>query len=120
MEPVPVDGTAARGKFVVTYESIIPNLSALRGYEPLLAHFWKDGLFGDRGRRYFRLVHRGEASPEDVDTAMTLGTNYPRGPIAWGREIGYPVVADQLAALERAYPGGRYRPSPALAGGGAR
>ena len=61
------------------------------------------------------LVHRGEASAEDVDTAMRLGTNYPRGPIAWGAEIGYAVVADQLRALDRAVPGGRYRPSPALA-----
>jgi 3-hydroxybutyryl-CoA dehydrogenase len=65
------------------------------------------------------LVRRGEATPEDVDTAMTLGTNYPRGPIAWGRDIGYAVVAEQLAALDRAFPGGRYRPSPALAEGGA-
>jgi len=63
------------------------------------------------------LVHRGEATAADVDTAMTLGTNYPRGPIAWGRDIGYAVVAEQLAALDRAFPGGRYRPSPALAAG---
>jgi 3-hydroxybutyryl-CoA dehydrogenase len=60
------------------------------------------------------LVHRGEASAADVDTAMRLGTNYPRGPIEWGAEIGYAVVADQLAALDRAFPGGRYRPSPGL------
>ena len=65
------------------------------------------------------LVRRGEATAEDVDTAMTLGTNYPRGPIAWGRDIGYAVVAEQLAALDLAFPGGRYRPSPALAEGGA-
>jgi 3-hydroxybutyryl-CoA dehydrogenase len=65
------------------------------------------------------LVHRGEAGADDVDTAMTLGTNYPKGPIAWGREIGYAVVADQLAALDRAFPGGRYRPSPALSAGAA-
>ena len=65
------------------------------------------------------LVRRGEASPQDVDTAMTLGTNYPRGPIAWGREIGYAVVADQLAALDRAFPGGRHRPSAALLDEGA-
>ncbi|HEX5525382.1 MAG TPA: 3-hydroxyacyl-CoA dehydrogenase NAD-binding domain-containing protein [Pedococcus sp.] len=65
------------------------------------------------------LVRRGEATAEDVDTAMTLGTNYPRGPIAWGRDIGYAVVAEQLAALDRAFPGGRYRPSPALAEGDA-
>jgi 3-hydroxybutyryl-CoA dehydrogenase len=60
------------------------------------------------------LVHRGEASPADVDTAMRLGTNYPRGPLEWGAEIGYAVVADQLAALDQAFPGGRYRPSPGL------
>jgi 3-hydroxybutyryl-CoA dehydrogenase len=60
------------------------------------------------------LVHRGEASPEDVDTAMRLGTNYPRGPVEWGAQIGFEVVADQLTALDRAFPGGRYRPSPAL------
>ena len=70
------------------------------------------------------LVARGEATADDVDTAMTLGTNYPKGPLTWGREIGYAVVADQLAALDRAFPGGRYRPSPALtadstSGGGA-
>jgi 3-hydroxybutyryl-CoA dehydrogenase len=28
------------------------------------------------------------ATPEDIDEAMQLGTNYPAGPIAWGREIG--------------------------------
>jgi 3-hydroxybutyryl-CoA dehydrogenase len=60
------------------------------------------------------LVHRGEASATDVDTAMRLGTNYPRGPIEWGAQIGFEVVADQLATLDRAFPGGRYRPSPAL------
>lgn len=60
------------------------------------------------------LVARGEASAKDVDTAMVLGTNYPLGPIAWGDEIGLDVVRQQLAALDRAYPGGRYRPSPAL------
>ena len=61
------------------------------------------------------LVHRGEATAEDVDTAMQLGTNYPKGPILWGAEIGYAVVAEQLAALDRAFPSGRYRPSPGLA-----
>jgi 3-hydroxybutyryl-CoA dehydrogenase len=63
------------------------------------------------------LVARGEASPDDVDTAMRLGTRYPKGPLAWGREIGFDVVARQLAELDEAYPGGRYRPSPALTDG---
>ncbi|KNX39054.1 3-hydroxyacyl-CoA dehydrogenase NAD-binding domain-containing protein [Luteipulveratus halotolerans] len=60
------------------------------------------------------LVARGEATADDVDTAMRLGTNYPKGPFEWAREIGRETVAEQLAELDRAYPGGRYRPSPAL------
>ena len=63
------------------------------------------------------LVHRGEASAADVDIAMRLGTRYPKGPIAWGREIGFDVVARQVAELDAAFPGGRYRPSPALTDG---
>jgi asparagine synthase (glutamine-hydrolysing) len=62
-----IDGTADRGRFVVTYESIIPNLSALRGYQPLLEHFWKEGLFGPRDRRYFRLVNRAEGLRDVID-----------------------------------------------------
>lgn len=60
------------------------------------------------------LVARGEASAEDVDRAMILGTRYPKGPIAWGREVGYAVIRRQLEQLDQAFPGGRYRPSPAL------
>jgi 3-hydroxybutyryl-CoA dehydrogenase len=60
------------------------------------------------------LVARGEASAQDVDLAMELGTNYPKGPIAWGAEIGFDVVAAQLRQLDAAFPGGRYRLSPAL------
>lgn len=63
------------------------------------------------------LVARGEASAADVDTAMRLGTNYPRGPIEWGREIGFDTVHAQLVELDAHFPGGRYRPSPALTDG---
>jgi 3-hydroxybutyryl-CoA dehydrogenase len=63
------------------------------------------------------LVHRGEATPEDVDTAMVLGTSYPKGPFAWGQELGHDQVRGILAELDDAYPGGRYRPSPALESG---
>jgi 3-hydroxybutyryl-CoA dehydrogenase len=39
------------------------------------------------------------ATPDDVDTAMRLGTNYPIGPVAWGREIGGRRVARILQRL---------------------
>lgn len=60
------------------------------------------------------LVRRGEASAEDVDTAMKLGTNYPKGPHEWLAEIGAATIVGQLEALDAAFPGGRYRASSAL------
>jgi len=39
------------------------------------------------------------ASPDDVDLAMQLGVNYPRGPIEWGREIGGARIARILQRL---------------------
>lgn len=53
-----IGGTAGDGRFVVTYESIIPNLVSLRGYEPLLQEFWRAGLFAEMDERYFRLINR--------------------------------------------------------------
>jgi asparagine synthase (glutamine-hydrolysing) len=55
-----IDGTLRSGDFIVTYESIIPNLVALQNYKPLLRHFWRDGLFDDLDSRYYRLVNRAQ------------------------------------------------------------
>ncbi len=51
-------GTQDEGRYVVTWESIMPNLSLLRQYKPMLQHLWRDGLFDDMDQRYFRLVSR--------------------------------------------------------------
>lgn len=53
-----IDGTMHNGNFIVTYESIIPNLATLRNYKPLLQEFWREGLFEQMDKRYFRLVNR--------------------------------------------------------------
>ncbi len=62
-----IDGTAHSGNFIVTYESIIPNLVALRGYKPLLREFWRDGLFDDLDKRYFRLINRASELDEEIN-----------------------------------------------------
>jgi 3-hydroxybutyryl-CoA dehydrogenase len=59
-------------------------------------------------------VYFGVASPTDVDRAMTLGVNYPKGLLAWGNEIGLAVVLERLRALQDEYAEDRYRPSPLL------
>ncbi|MBU3741133.1 MAG: 3-hydroxybutyryl-CoA dehydrogenase [Candidatus Kapabacteria bacterium] len=55
-------------------------------------------------------VMEGVASPEDIDQAMKLGTNYPKGPLAWADEIGLPYILLILDALHREYQQERYRP----------
>ena len=71
-----VEGTSRDGSFVVTYESIIPNLESLRGYKPLLQEFWRDGLFDDLDARYFRLVNRARDLGGEV-RAEALGDYSP-------------------------------------------
>jgi asparagine synthase (glutamine-hydrolysing) len=56
-----VEGTQEEQKYVVTFESILPNLRELQGYEPLLCHFLREGLFEPEDRRYFRLIDRGNS-----------------------------------------------------------
>jgi 3-hydroxybutyryl-CoA dehydrogenase len=59
-------------------------------------------------------VDSAVASAADVDTAMRLGVNYPRGPIEWGDALGWGWVVGVLDALARADDPDRYRASPAL------
>ena len=54
------------------------------------------------------------ASEQDIDTAMRLGVNYPRGPLAWARQWGIPFILRTLDSLENWYRDGHYRPSPLL------
>ncbi len=49
-----------------------------------------------------------------ADTAMRLGVNYPRGPLAWAEEIGVAVVASVLRNLASFYGEDRYRVSPLI------
>ncbi len=56
----------------------------------------------------------GTASMQDIDLGMRLGTNYPRGPLAWADAIGVDVVHRALEALHRDTGDERYRISPLL------
>lgn len=56
----------------------------------------------------------GVASPANIDTAMKLGANYPRGPLEWADSLGLDVVLAVLRALQADYGEDRYRPSPLL------
>jgi 3-hydroxybutyryl-CoA dehydrogenase len=54
----------------------------------------------------------GVATRADIDTAMRLGTNYPRGPLEWADTIGMDRCRDLLLALNREVDDGRWEPAP--------
>ena len=59
-------------------------------------------------------VLNGVAAPEDIDTAMELGTNYPLGPLRWCDRWSPAIVAGILDNLWSEYRDPRYRTSPRL------
>jgi 3-hydroxybutyryl-CoA dehydrogenase len=59
-------------------------------------------------------IGEGVGSAEDVDAGTTLGLNHPRGPVAWGREIGFDHVLAALDGLWEERREERYRAAPLL------
>lgn len=62
-----IDGNMHKGNFIVTYESIIPNLTALHNYKPMLQDLWREGLFDSMDRRYFRLINRAPLLKDEIN-----------------------------------------------------
>jgi 3-hydroxybutyryl-CoA dehydrogenase len=52
------------------------------------------------------------SSPEEIDTAMKLGTAYPYGPFEWSEKIGVQNIVTLLSKLSHREP--RYRPCELL------
>lgn len=59
-------------------------------------------------------VQEDVATPQDIDTAMKLGTNYPVGPLEWANAVGFQYVSSVLNAIEQDLREERYRVSPLL------
>lgn len=62
-----IDDTSKSGNFIVTYESIIPNLISLKNYKPMLKQFWSSGLFESMDRRYFQLINRAPDLGDEIN-----------------------------------------------------
>jgi 3-hydroxybutyryl-CoA dehydrogenase len=59
-------------------------------------------------------LYLGIASRDDIDTAMTLGVNYPKGLLKWADETGLAACVRLLDDLYHTYHEERYRCSPLL------
>ncbi|MCG2593368.1 3-hydroxyacyl-CoA dehydrogenase [Ramlibacter sp. XY19] len=58
-------------------------------------------------------------SPQDLETAVTLGLGYPLGPLAMGNRWGPTNILEVLFNMQTVYGDQRYRPSPWLRRRGA-
>ncbi|HEV2547575.1 MAG TPA: asparagine synthase (glutamine-hydrolyzing) [Stellaceae bacterium] len=97
-----LEGTIHSGNFVVTYESIIPNLQTLRDYKPLIQEFWSEGLFGPPDERYFRLINRSNTFREAVDWGMfdrdTTMQSFKA--VFWGQNVGKESYFDSMTHFD--------------------
>ncbi len=56
------------------------------------------------------MLEEGVASAGDIDLAMKLGTNFPKGPLELADSVGKYLIAEFLQIMRRAY-GDAYKPS---------
>lgn len=97
-----IEGTLHNGNYVVTYDSIIPNLETLRQYKPLISEFWADGLFDERDHRYWRLVNRANTFgqilvPGTIDQETTFEEFKS---IFWGSNVGKESYFDAMTHFD--------------------
>ncbi len=57
------------------------------------------------------IAQMGIGTPEDIDVAMRLAQNYPRGPFEWGEWLGPQRVHEMLRQMQDLTGSDRYRPS---------
>jgi len=97
-----INGTMSSGNFVVTYESIIPNLRTLEQYKPLIQEFWREGIFDERDKRYFRLVNRsnnfGDLIRWDALTAESPFSEFQN--IYWADNVGKESYFDSMTHFD--------------------
>jgi asparagine synthase (glutamine-hydrolysing) len=69
-----IEGSQEDNKYVVTFDSILPNLTELQGYQPMLRYFWEEGLFESSDQRYFRLIDRSNSVRDLVREEALVGS----------------------------------------------
>ena len=81
---------------------------------PLGAEAIRDRILATIVNEAASAVEDRTASPEAIDTAMRLGTNWPNGPLAWGEERGLAAAVATLDGLAAHASDDRYAVVPLL------
>jgi len=97
-----IDGSLKNGNFIVTYESIIPNLVALQNYKPLIREFWREGLFEPLDKRYYSLINRAPTLKKEINWEC-LGDYSPYetfSTIFHGKNVGKESYFDMMTHFD--------------------
>ena len=105
---------AADGSLGAPWPSVVPSADGASALPHLDATQIEARILAAIVNEAAAAVGDGVASPEAIDTAMRLATNWPDGPLAWGERIGLSSVVRSLDALHASVPDGRYRVTPLL------
>ena len=97
-----IDGTINSGNYIVSYQSIIPNLQTLRQYKPMIKEFWADGLFDERDERYFRLINRSKKLKGVIDWSIFNGSTSFEDfkEIYWGKNVQKESYFDSMTHFD--------------------
>lgn len=101
-----------------TYQAIV-ELTTRMGKTPITALKDQPGFIVNRilvpmiNEAFFALME-GVATPEDIDTAMKLGTNQPMGPLALADFVGLDTCLFICETFHRELGEDKYRPCPLL------
>ena len=73
-----INQTNEEGEHIVSLSSILPNLSALKNYAPMIKGFWNEGVFDSMDRRYFHLLNRMGSTEKYLQKEFLMNCDFER------------------------------------------
>ncbi len=120
---IALDLTAADRRHITLMRPLGSNADAEAVARWLRGHGWRVEIVGDSPgfvlQRVLAMIANlgcelaqiGVGAPADIDVAMKLAQNYPKGPLEWAAHLGPARVHDILLSIQAITGSDRYRPS---------
>lgn len=107
-----VEAAATTDAIKVKAEELFSGLGKKTEWVPDIAGFLTARVIASIINEAYFTLEEDVSTPEEIDIAMKLGTNYPWGPFEWSKKIGLVNICSLLETLAKTQPG--YKPSSLL------